>query len=122
VVRFKEKTEAGTNAGTLFQFQSGAIQSGFRSWGFDNIGVSIPKWCDSKMMLRSGSTTFSHVSIPKWCDSKPLFLIFLEMLKFCFNSKVVRFKAYRPFLNIHVLELFQFQSGAIQRYLDMYQY
>jgi len=54
-----------------FQFQSGAIQS-----PSDLVGTFI-----------------LGVSIPKWCDSKSANVYFISRLIWSFNSKVVRFKA-----------------------------
>jgi len=48
VVRFKAAAASIFLPGIMFQFQSGAIQSGIcKVIGF-TIQVSIPKWCDSK--------------------------------------------------------------------------
>jgi len=92
VVRFKDgnESELCRDSG-MFQFQSGAIQS----------------------LLNIYSDLARNVSIPKWCDSKFRKELLIMAVLGCFNSKVVRFKAW-DFTPGSASSRFQFQSGAIQ--------
>ena len=119
-----------------FQFQSGAIQSvrlhgnprryssfnskvvrfkGLPSMRANLSGflVSIPKWCDSKQPIDCQKVHPIGVSIPKWCDSKvPLLVLNSRANVFQFQSGAIQ--RYYVSCFLQTIYTFQFQSGAIQ--------
>ena len=97
----------------MFQFQNGAIIS---MTDYDivlqDIMVSIPKWCDYKIVTKVDFMSQWQVSIPKWCDYKMPRCSDLVKIKIVSIPKWCDYKSNKCTWDILTLE-FQFQNGAI---------
>ena len=102
--------------------------------------VSIPKWCNSKLVLHLGGDFINGVSIPKWCNSKyanyeqGIKKYNVSIPKWCNSKKSTSgiasgsrtfqfqngaIQSFRSAIEGLSLAMFQFQNGAIQSILKI---
>ena len=97
-----------------FQFHVGAITRFFpHQLTSLLVNVSIPRWCNYKLMIAVTGAVVEAVSIPRWCNYKDCSTARKPFPEWCFNSTLVQLQEPGVLWNGPETDWFQFHVGAI---------